>query len=168
MKGLSLIEILLVIMIIVILLALALPFGLDLYKNQQLEAHTQGILQILRKAQSKAMAIQGDSSFGVYITNDNYILFKGVSYQNRDPQYDEVFDLSTIITISDQPKEVVFSKFAGKPSPVGNIVLNSNDENRIISVNKLGIISLLIPAAPPPPSYLTQLHYRWRNDDGGE
>ncbi|HDZ54817.1 MAG TPA: hypothetical protein ENI19_03075 [Candidatus Nealsonbacteria bacterium] len=168
MKGLSLIEVLLVTMVIMILFALILPFGLDFYKSQQLETHTQGILQTLRRAQIKAMATEGDSSFGIYITNDNYTLFKGISYQNRDPQYDEVFDLPTVITINDQPKEFVFSKFEGKPSLIGNIVLNSNDESRIISVNKFGTISLLIPAVSPSHPYLAQLHYRWRNDDGIE
>lgn len=168
MKGLSLIEVLLVTMVIMILFALILPFGLDFYKSQQLETHTQGILQTLRRAQIKAMATEGDSSFGIYITNDNYTLFKGISYQNRDPQYDEVFDLPTIITINDQPKEFVFSKFEGKPSLIGNIVLNSNDESRIISVNKFGTISLLIPAVPPSYPHLAQFHYRWRNDDGIE
>lgn len=168
MKGLSLIEVLLVTMVIMILFALILPFGLDFYKSQQLETHTQGILQTLRRAQIKAMATEGDSSFGLYITNDNYTLFKGISYQNRDPQYDEVFDLPTIITINDQPKEFVFSKFEGKPSLIGNIVLNSNDESRIISVNKFGTISLLIPAVPPSHPHLAQFHYRWRNDDGIE
>ena len=168
MKGLTLIEILLVILIIIFLAALIFPLGLDFYKNQQLQAHSQQILQTLRRAQSKAMASETDSSFGVYLTNGNYVLFKGDSYIARDSSYDEVFDLPMIITVQDPPKEVVFSKFEGKTSSIGNIVLNSNDESRTIGVNKFGTISLLIPAAPPLPSYLTQLHYRWRNDDGGE
>lgn len=168
MKGFTLIEILLVIAIIVILAAILVPLGLDFYKRQQLQAHSQQILQTLRRAQLKAMAVEEDSSFGVYITNDGYILFKGISYLNRDPQYDEIFELPSIITINDPPKEIVFSKLEGKPSLIGDIVLNSDDESRTINVNKFGRISLLIPAAPPSTPYLAQLHYRWRNDDGGE
>lgn len=166
MRGLSLIEILLVVLFISILFGFTLSLSLDFYKNQQLETHTQGILQGLRRAQLKAMAVELDSSFGLYVTNDNYTLFKGNSFATRDDQYDEVFDLPVIITVQDPPKEIVFSKFEGKPSLIGNIVLGSGNESRTISINNFGKISL-IPTVPSAPS-LAQLHYRWRNDDGGE
>ena len=166
MQGLSLVEILLVILLLSILFGFILSFSLDLYKNQQLQAHTQGILQTLRRAQLKAMAVELDSSFGLHITNDNYTLFKGNSFTTRDDRYDEVFDLPMIITVQDSPKEIVFSKFEGKPSLIGNIVLGSGNESRTISINNFGKISL-IPTAPSVPS-LAQFHYRWRNDDGGE
>jgi len=166
MKGLTLIEILIIIVLISILISLTLPLGLNFYKSQQLEIHSQGILQTLRKAQLKAMSVESDSSFGVYLTNENYILFKGSSYTSpdHDPQYDEIFDLPKIIKVSGL-SEVVFSKFEGRPNVTGNIILNSNGESRKININKFGMISL-IPAVPPP--YLAQLHYRWRADDGGE
>ena len=166
MKGLSLIELLLVILPIVILLSFIFPPSLDFYKNQQLGTHTQGLVQTLRRAQLKAMAVELDSSFGLYVTNDNYTLFKGNSFATRDDQYDEVFDLPVIITVQDSPKEIVFSKFEGKPSLIGNIVLGSGNESRTISINNFGTVSLIQTA--PVASHLVQLHYRWRNDDGGE
>lgn len=142
MKGLSLIEILVAITVVLILFASILFFGLDFYKSQQLETHTQGILQALRRAQLKAVAIEGDSSFGVYITNDNYTLFKGTSYQNRDPQYDEVSDLPTIITVSDSPKEITFSKLKGKPNLIGDIIINSDGLTQTININEVGRMNL--------------------------
>jgi len=166
MKGFTLIEILIVIFLISILAFFFASVGLNFYKSQQLESQTQTILQTLRRAQLNAMSVELDSSFGVYLTNDSYILFKGSSYaNNRDPQYDEVFDLPEIINVSGL-SEITFSKFEGKPNVTGNIILNSGGESRTININKFGTISL-VPAVPPP-SHLTQLHYRWRNDNGGE
>ncbi len=167
MKGISLIEILLVVGVLAILVSIILPLALDFYREQQLDTHSQGIIQTLRKAQLKTMSIENDSSFGVYLTDDSYTLFKGDSYTNRDTQYDEILDLPVILTLSGL-QELIFSKFEGRPNVTGNIVLNSNNKSRIISINNFGMISL-IPAAPSlPPSHLTQIHYRWRNDDGGE
>ncbi|MCH8741575.1 hypothetical protein IH779_01615 [Patescibacteria group bacterium] len=165
MHGLNFIETLLVIFIISILLAFILPISLDFYKNQQLRTHTQGILQTLRRAQLKTMSVELDSKFGVYIANDNYILFKGNSFAARDIQFDEVFDLPQIITVSGL-SEIVFSRLEGKPNITGDIVLHSGNESMAINVNNLGTVSL-VPVAPSIPQ-LTQLHYRWRNDDGVE
>ena len=90
MKGFTLIEILLTGAIIVMLVSFTLPIGLDFYKNQQFETQSQEIVQALRRAQLKAMSVESDSSFGIYLANDNYVLFKGSSYFfSRDAQYDE-------------------------------------------------------------------------------
>ncbi len=112
-NGLTIIEVLLVIGLLTILIGLV-PLSLDFYRSQQLNIYTQGAIQTLRRAQLKAMSIEDDSSFGVYLTNDNYILFKGDSYLNRDKEFDEVFDLSQIITVKGF-QEIVFSKFEGIP-----------------------------------------------------
>jgi len=142
--GFTLIEILIVLGLIAILTTFVLPTSIYFYRSQQLETHSQGILQTLRRAQLKAISIEKDASFGVYLTNDNYVLFKGVSYATRDVQYDEVYDLSNIITLSGL-SEVIFSKFEGIPNTTGNIVLNSNSESRTININEMGTISL-VPA----------------------
>jgi len=117
MSGFTLIEILITVSLISILGFFLFSIGLNFYKSQQLETQAQEILQTLRRAQSKAMAIELDSTFGVYLTDDNYTLFKGTSYATRDVQYDEVFDLPQIINVSGL-SEVVFSKVEGIPNGV--------------------------------------------------
>lgn len=114
MKGFTLIEILITIFLIAILASFFVSVGLNFYKSQQLDTQTQAIIQTLRRAQSKAMSVEMDSSFGVYLTSDNYTLFKGDSYATRDIQYDEVFDLPQIIKISGL-SEIVFLKVEGLP-----------------------------------------------------
>jgi len=140
-RAFTLIEILLVVGILAILITITLPLSLDFYKSQQLDTNTQGIIQTLRRAQLKAMAIEDDSKFGVYLTNDSYILFKGNSYAGREIQYDEVSDLPPILTISGL-SEVVFSKVEGAPDVVGNILISSDIESRAININEVGRINL--------------------------
>lgn len=141
MKGFTLIEILLVVGILAILFTLTLPVTLDFYKSQQLDGSAQGIIQALRRAQLKAMSGENDLSFGVYLTNDNYILFRGISYESRDFQYDEVFDLSSIVTAAGI-QEVVFSKFEGLPSVTGTIILSNGKDSKTIDINTIGRINL--------------------------
>ena len=136
MKGLTLSEILIVVAIIAILISFTLPLGLDFYRNQQLETQSQGVIQALRRAQLKAMSVEDDSRFGVYLTNDNYTLFKGSSYLTRDVNFDEVFDLPMIINVSGLT-EVVFFKLEGKPNVTGNIILSGDSDSRTININEM-------------------------------
>jgi len=140
MKGLTLSEILIVVAIIAILISFTLPLGLDFYRSQQLETQSQGVIQALRRAQLKAMSVEDDSRFGVYLTNDNYTLFKGSSYLTRDVNFDEVFDLPMIINVSGLT-EVVFFKLEGKPNVTGNIILSSDSDSRTININEMGRIN---------------------------
>ena len=165
LMGFTLIEILLVIGILTILVSLTLPLSLSFYKSQQLDSHTQDLIQVLRRAQLKAMAAEADSSFGIYFDKDQkkYILFRGDLFNPAAPDNEE-FNLPQVITINTQFSEIIFSKLEGRPNVFGNIILDSNGDSRVININKLGRVSL-IPAAP---SHLAQLHYRWRSDDGVE
>jgi len=140
MRGLTLLEILLVVGIVAILVSLTLPLGLDFYRSQQLETQCQGVIQALRRAQLKAISVESDSSFGVYLTDDNYTLFKGSSYLTRDADFDEVFDLPMIITVSGL-QEIVFSKLEGKPNITGNIILSGDSDSRTININEMGRIN---------------------------
>lgn len=143
MKAFTLIEILLVVIILAVLTGLSIPVSVNFYKTQQLDVNVKGVVQSLRRAQLKAMSIESDSIFGVYLTNDSYILFKGSSFDARDISYDEVFDLPQVITVSGI-QEIAFSKFEGVPvgALTGDIILNSNGDSRIININEIGRINL--------------------------
>jgi len=141
-RAFTLLETLLIIAIIVFLVALIFPLGLDFYKDQQLQSATQGILQTLRRAQLKAMAVEQGSSFSVHFDNASktYTLFKGSSYISDDP-YNEKFDLPSIITVSG-PSNIIFSKVEGKLVTSQTIILNSGSRSQTISINEVGRINL--------------------------
>ena len=140
MKGITIIEILLVIGISGVLIYLTLPMGIDFYNYQQLNTSVKGVIQALRTAQLKAISQEADSSYGVYLTNDNYTLFKGDLYSTRDQSQDEVFDLPIIVDVGGL-NAVVFSKLEGRPNPPGNIELKSGETTAIININEMGTIN---------------------------
>lgn len=140
-KAFTLPEVLIIVVIISILISLTLPLGLDFYRSQQLETHTQGIVQTLRRAQLKAMSSEADSSFGVYLTGENYTLFQGDSYNTRSAQFDEVFYLPAVLTLTGL-SEIVFSKSKGELNIAGDIILKSDSETRTININEMGRINL--------------------------
>ena len=139
--GFTLVEILLVIGMLAFLVTIITPITLDFYKSQQLDTHTRQIIQMLRRAQLSAMSVEEDCSFGVYLTNDNYTLFRGSSYMTRETQYDEVFDLPPIINISGL-SEAVFSKLDGLSSATGQIILTNNIKTNTIDINEMGRVNL--------------------------
>jgi len=140
-RAFTLLEFLLVVGIMAILVTITMPLALDFYRNQQLDISAKEIVQTLRRAQLKAMAVESDSSFGVYFEDSSYILFKGVSYiVGRDVQYDEIFSLSQIIKLSGI-QEVVFSRVDGNPNVTGNIIVANGFENRTININPVGLIN---------------------------
>jgi type II secretory pathway pseudopilin PulG len=141
-KAFTLLETLMIIAIIVFLAVLIFPLGSDFYKDQQLQSATQGILQTLRRAQLKAMAVEQDSSFGVHFDNTSkiYILFKGSSYIPSDP-YNEKFDLPSTITMS-SPLDIIFSKVEGKPIVNQAITLSISNQSQVININEIGRINL--------------------------
>ena len=141
-RAFTLLETLLIIAIIVFLAALIFPLSLDFYKDQQLQSATQGILQTLRRAQLKAMAVEQDSSFGVYVTNTNYTLFKGNSFATRESNFDEIFPMSSTISVQSLPKEIIFLKMEGMPTSNQTIILNSGSRSQTISINEVGRINL--------------------------
>ena len=139
-KGFTLVELLMVLGILALLIVVSLPLTVNFYKTRQLDVHEQGIVQALRRAQLKAMSIERNSAFGVYLTSTQYVLFKGSSYAARDTSYDEVFDLSGNLSVSGL-SEIVFSKLNGTTTDTGTITLSIDDKTESININEMGRIN---------------------------
>ena len=139
-KNFTLVELIMVMGILALLTVISLPLAINFYRTRQLDVHENGIVQVLRRAQLKAMSVEDDSSFGVYITPDRYVLFKGDSYSARDFTYDEIYELPSNLSVSGI-SEIVFSRLRGVPSNTGNIILAINNKSEIININELGTIN---------------------------
>lgn len=133
-------EVLIIVGILGVLASLTLPLGLDFYKTQQLETEARAAVDILRRAQLKAIAQERDSRFGVHFGSDSYVLFQGDSFAGRDSRYDESFDFSSAVDFGGM-SEIVFSKMEGRPSVAGEVTLTSGNNSRVININSLGRIN---------------------------
>ena len=159
-SGFTLIEILVVIAILFILaviVVLALrPFGQKTHLGNSVE----NIVNVLRLAQSRTLASDGASSYGAYFDQvadpHSYVLFKGDSYALRDEDFDNTFNLSSFIEISDidlvDGTEVVFDRIVGTTAHPGSITLrlkSDASQAQTIYVDDSGIVGLVgisIPA----------------------
>ncbi len=143
-KGLTIVEILIVISILGFLIAAVAPLYYSFSVSEQLNTETQELLQTLRRAQIRAISGEADLRFGVYFLSNQYILFAGNSYATRDSDFDEVYNLSPTLFLSwslGGPSEVVFNKVKGTPSVVGTVTLTSvNNKTKTLSINQVGKI----------------------------
>lgn len=139
-SGLTLIEVLLSVTVLVILSSMTIPVYHSFKTRNDLDIMEYTIVQTMRRAQALAQAIDGDMSWGVFIQEGDIILFKGLTFPTRDPNYDEIFEVSSGVAISGLT-EIVFAKFSGYPLSPGTTTLTaSSGETRLIFVNAKGII----------------------------
>jgi len=142
-QGFTLIETALVVFIIAVMAILAFPVGVRFYKTQDLDSVCEGVLETLRRAQLKAMSVENDSAFGVYLGTGKtgyYSLFRGSSYEHKEDE--EIFDISENISFGGTLQEVVFSKLEGIPGSTGDIILTLNGDTETININELGRVNL--------------------------
>lgn len=140
-KGFTMIEILLSMAVLSIIVGIGSPIYQSFQNRNNLDITTTTIVQTMRRAQVLAQSVDGDTSWGVKIQSGSIVLFQGVNFETRDPEFDEMFDLPTSITPSGLP-EIIFTKFTGLPQITGSIVLTYNiNETRNITINEKGTIN---------------------------
>lgn len=140
-SGFTLLELILTLSIVGALMALAIPVYQSFQVKNDLDIAAQAMTQSFRRAELLAQAVSGDIHWGVKIESGNIILFKGMSFATRDPNYDEAFEVPTSITPSGV-SEVVFSKFSGLPQTTGGATLTTaTNETRTITINAKGMVA---------------------------
>lgn len=148
-SGFSLIETLVAVSVLVIISGLIAP-GFNFFKKQStLDAAAQEILQTIRLAQSKTLASEGDSNFGVYFETHRFILFKGTSYPGNT-DYDEIHNLDPSLEISSvslggSVNYAVFERLTGTTANYGSLVvrqISDTSKNKTVYLDQSGIVSL--------------------------
>ncbi|MDZ7726613.1 MAG: type II secretion system protein [Candidatus Campbellbacteria bacterium] len=147
-KGFTLIELLVVVAIIAILSTILLSSFVNYRSRQALELATKEARQIFETARSQTLASTGDSSYGVFIDSDSFVLFEGGTYDPTDPD-NTSFDLDSTVEISDvslspDTDTVTFERGTGEPSASGVIELSltgASSASRSITISPTGIIN---------------------------
>jgi len=158
-RGFTLIEILLIIAFLAVLFGIGV-FGLFAFrKKSYLTNDVQKVANVLKIAKSKSMSFEGQSKYGVYFDNNvspnQYMLFKGENYAQRDTSYREVYQLSKETLFEDVDfggnKELTFANVNGFPNNSGNIkIILSSDisQSSFIYVDSLGRVDFSDSPAP--------------------
>ncbi|MEK9194712.1 MAG: hypothetical protein AAB884_02780 [Patescibacteria group bacterium] len=136
--GFTLLEIAIVFAIFILLIGVGLPIGLDAYRNYVLVSEIRNFLNILRRAENLALANVSNQSYGVAIQSDQFVLFRGSSYVNRNSSFDEIYLRTVGITVSSTP-EIVFSPLAATTTATA-VNISNGLASTTISVNSAGTI----------------------------
>lgn len=140
MKGFTLIEMLLTLAVIALLAGVSAPIFMSFQARNDLNVASSVVLSSLRRAQTLARAMENDKSWGVYMEDLQLTIFSGTDYASRDVNYDEIFVIAPTVSFAGIT-EVVFDRFTGETSDVGNIIINSNNnDSRTITINKKGML----------------------------
>ena len=147
-RGLSLIEIVVVIGLLTAIAGLSMLVSIDTYRSYLFRGERDKVVQALQKARSRAIhnicfgagcsngrphGVNIDSSTGT-VTN-----FQGTSVSEL-PSVNDPFSLNDGITISGL-SDVVFSQLSGDAAPEGNITITDEVGHiSVISINSEGQI----------------------------
>jgi Tfp pilus assembly protein FimT len=161
LRGVTLIELLLIVGIFIILAIISVPTFRYFQRESDLNNSTQEIINTLRLAQDKTLASEGGSNYGVHFEIEKFVLFEGTSYNplatNNEthnlPQSVEVYE----INLAGEETEVVFDRLTGETDQFGRISLRlKSDLSKIstVGIKSSGQITLGEEINPPdlPPN----------------
>jgi prepilin-type N-terminal cleavage/methylation domain-containing protein len=140
-SGFTLIELLLVVALMTSVAAISIPVYQRYQSLSDLRAGAVITEQMLHRARGLSQAGAGDSPWGVAISTNQIVLFKGADYATRDVTFDETHNLPTSISATGL-STIIFSKLSGLPSITGTILLSTTNASKTISINSEATISL--------------------------
>ena len=136
--GFTLFEALIVIGILAILFAAGLPVGLNFYYDSQFESEYNTLTSILQLARGLAMTNYNQSSFGISINGEDFIVFQGSSFASRTVDQDRSFPRAQSITIAG-PSELVFAQLSGATAS-STFNLSDGRLSRDLYLNSEGLV----------------------------
>lgn len=125
-KGFTVIELVVALGIIVLIGSIGLVSFVNSRNVRNLSNSGQEIISVLRLAQTKTLAGEDNSSWGVKLETSRYVLFRGSSYAGAS--WTEIFNLPGSIEIANIAlagggQEIVFSRLYGKTNQTGSFDL---------------------------------------------
>ena len=155
MKGFVFIELLVVISIIMLLAGMALASFRFFQNKMGLDETADQMVNILRLAQNKTLASEGQTSYGIHFAADSFTLFTGSSYNpanSSNLQYNltrglEIFNVS----LAGGGQDVVFNRLNGRTNQSGQVSLRMAADQmqvRNIYISSAGQIGLDVQSSP--------------------
>lgn len=141
-RGFTLVEVLLSVVIIGVLTGLSLPVYASFQTKNDLDVNTQTLAELIRRANTYASAIRGDSAWGVRMAGTSATLFEGASYATRDTTQDETITFPGSITASGLT-DIIFAKYTGTTANTGTVSLTaaSTNDTKVITINAKGLVA---------------------------
>ncbi|HRZ34051.1 MAG TPA: type II secretion system protein [Candidatus Moranbacteria bacterium] len=141
-KGISIIEVLMVIAIISILAGTSASGYFYFKKGSDLSISEAQVANAIRKTQSRAKAMANDDAWGIDISESRALIFKGTNFSGRTQSYDINIPLRGLSGVSGKT-QIIFYKLTGLPyaTSIGTLVLDNGTNTKNIQINAEGIVS---------------------------
>ncbi|MDD4628635.1 MAG: type II secretion system protein [Candidatus Peribacteraceae bacterium] len=139
--GFTALELIVVLAIFAMAAVTAVPLIGSFQERQTLKTHAQNVVQVLRRAQNRAMLGERDSMWGVKFQTGSYILYAGSDYAGRNFRFDETHGVPVAIRFAGF-SEVMFNKGLGSPVTPGLLTITHvNGQLQTITIGSNGLIS---------------------------
>lgn len=135
-RGISIIELILVIAIIAIIGATTIPAGSAFLVRNQLKNTTNELVSSLRTAQINTLNGKEDRQWAIEVSGSSIKM-----YAVGDSSFDQTFSVPSSISITQAT--IVFDKLTGNPDAVATLTLSSNTgDSNTVSVNQVGTVNV--------------------------
>jgi len=122
--------------------AVSLPFAGGFQSASILRSAEDDVVQTLRRAQHRAVTGTQDSAWGVHFLGARFTLYAGDSYDDRNPDLDEVHTPKGSPTFYGA-SEITFAKLKGTAYPSGTITISHSVGGvTVVVVNAAGRITV--------------------------
>jgi len=140
-SGFTLVELLLTISIFAIIAVAAFPVSRAFQIRSNLDIAAATVAEAVRRAETLARGMDGDSQWGIYAAANSITLFRGSSYAVRNVSFDEVSPMPSGIILPGVA-ELRFVKLTGFPtSAVALTITSADNETRTVTVNDKGMVA---------------------------
>lgn len=143
-KGITVLELLIVIAIFGILAVVILPQFSKMRDKQVFNNSINTIVDTISKAKSETLASLDGYNYGVQFENNRVIIFRGNVFNSQDVN-NRIYSLTspssiTNISLSGGGSNLYFNKFSGLPNKSGSVTLTLGNMVKVISINSLGVV----------------------------
>ncbi|MES2930456.1 MAG: prepilin-type N-terminal cleavage/methylation domain-containing protein [Patescibacteria group bacterium] len=139
-RGFTMVEMMICVGILALVGSISLASYYSFRNQSSVSVASQTIAHVMRRAMIASEAMDGDSSWGVYVGANTVTLFKGPTYADRAASADRSFDVSgaSITGLS----EITFAKLTGYPSQTGTMTITGRgNTSATLSLNAKGAIT---------------------------
>lgn len=148
-RGISIIEILIVIAVLGIIFAIVLPQFSKMRENQVLKNGVGDVLSAIDKARAQTLSSLNSFSYGVHFEAGKVIIFKDESFISIDANNETIniiapASISNVYLdgVSTVSGEFYFNRLSGTPSKTGSVTLSTPNYSKIIRISSTGVASV--------------------------
>ncbi len=148
-RGITAMEMLIVVALIGILVAIVLPQFSGIKENQVFKNAVEDIISTLHNAQSQSLASTNFSEYGVHFQSDQIVVFKGKVFllgANGNNTVD-IISPANISNVSlnggsSTTGDLYFQRLSGVPNKTGTITVSTPSYSKIITISAAGAVSV--------------------------